>query len=105
MSNLQAPTGFDDLRTYAISRLMLDNFDHIKSYWVMVGPKIAQVSLSFGVDDLDGTVVSEKIYKMSGSQSPNTLTKEQLIHLIREAGRTPVERDTLYNVVGEQHDH
>ena len=104
MRHLQAPTGFDDLRTYAISRLMLDNFDHIKSYWVMVGPKIAQISLSFGVDDLDGTVVSEKIYKMSGSQSPNMLTKEQLEHLICEAGRTPVERDTLYNVVGEDHD-
>jgi len=92
-------TGFDDLKTLAISRLMLDNFDHIKAYWVMLGEKIAQVSLNFGVDDLDGTVVEEKITKAAGGTTDGSMTKEDIVHLIKQAGRTPVERDTVYNVV------
>jgi len=92
-------TGFDDLKTLAISRLMLDNFDHIKAYWVMLGEKIAQVSLSFGVDDLDGTVVEERITKAAGGATDGSMTKNDIINLIKLAGRTPVERDTVYNVV------
>jgi aminodeoxyfutalosine synthase len=92
-------TGFDDLKTLAISRLMLDNFDHVKAYWVMLGEKIAQVSLSFGVDDLDGTVVEERITRAAGGTTDGSLTKDDIVHLIKEAGRTPVERDTVYNVV------
>ncbi|HYA86247.1 MAG TPA: aminofutalosine synthase MqnE [Nitrospirota bacterium] len=92
-------TGFDDLKTLAISRLMLDNFDHIKAYWVMLGEKIAQISLNFGVDDLDGTVVEERITKAAGGTTDGSLTKDDLIYLIKQAGRLPVERDTLYNVV------
>jgi aminodeoxyfutalosine synthase len=92
-------TGFDDLKTLAISRLMLDNFEHIKAYWVMLGEKIAQVSLNFGVDDLDGTVVEEKITKAAGGTTDGSMTKEDIVHLIKQAGRTPVERDTVYNVV------
>jgi aminodeoxyfutalosine synthase len=92
-------TGFDDLKTLAISRLMLDNFDHIKAYWVMLGEKIAQVSLSFGVDDLDGTVVEEKITKAAGGTTDGSMTKKDILNLIKLAGKTPVERDTVYNVV------
>jgi aminodeoxyfutalosine synthase len=92
-------TGFDDLKTLAISRLMLDNFDHIKAYWVMLGEKIAQVSLNFGVDDLDGTVVEERITKAAGGTTDGSMTKDDIIYLIRQAGKTPVERDTVYNVV------
>ena len=92
-------TGFDDLKTLAISRLILDNFDHIKAYWVMLGEKIAQVSLNFGVDDLDGTVVEERITKAAGGTTDGSMTKDDIIYLIKQAGRTPVERDTVYNVV------
>jgi len=92
-------TGFDDLKTLAISRLMLDNFDHIKAYWVMLGEKITQVSLSFGVDDIDGTVVEERITKMAGGTTDGSMTREELVDLIKQAGKTPVERDTLYNKV------
>jgi aminodeoxyfutalosine synthase len=88
-----------DLRTMAISRLMLDNFPHVKAYWVMLGIKTAQMSLSYGADDIDGTVVYEKIYHDAGSDSPQEMTVKELRHLIREAGRVPVERDTLYNEV------
>lgn len=101
MKNLPAPTGIDDLRTLAVSRLMLDNVPHIKAYWVSMTPKIAQVGLRFGADDLDGTIVHETIYSSAGSTSPSGLREDQLIRLIREAGRTPIERDTLYNVVRE----
>jgi aminodeoxyfutalosine synthase len=101
MKQLPAPTGIDDLRTIAVSRLLLDNVPHIKAYWVSMTPKIAQVALRFGADDLDGTVVHETIYGAAGSTSPSALTEAQLVRLIREAGRTPVERDTLYNVVRE----
>ncbi len=92
-------TGFDDLKTLAISRLMLDNFDHIKAYWVMLGEKIAQVSLSFGVDDLDGTVVEERITKAAGGVTDGSMTRDDIVHLIKQAGRTPVERDTVYHVI------
>ncbi len=92
-------TGFDDLKTLAVSRLILDNFDHIKAYWVMLGEKIAQVSLSFGVDDLDGTVVEERIAKAAGGTTDGSLTKDEILHLIKQADRIPVERDTVYNVV------
>jgi aminodeoxyfutalosine synthase len=92
-------TGFDDLKTLAISRLMLDNFDHVKAYWVMLGEKIAQVSLNFGVDDLDGTVVEERITKAAGGTTDGSMTRDDIVHLIKQAGRTPVERDTVYNVV------
>ncbi|MEX0717263.1 MAG: aminofutalosine synthase MqnE [Planctomycetaceae bacterium] len=88
-----------DLKMIALSRLMLDNFDHVKAYWIMLGEKTAQVALSFGADDLDGTVVHELIYHDAGAQTPEGLTVAQLHHLIEEAGRVPVERDTLYRRV------
>lgn len=88
--------GVDALKTLAISRLYLDNFQHVKAYWVMLGLKIAQTSLCFGVNDLDGTVVEEKIGHDAGADSPQALAKDGIIALIRKAGRIPVERDTLY---------
>ena len=96
-ARLPEPTGVDNLRTYAVGRLMLPNIPHIKAYWIMIGVKIAQVSLSFGVDDLDGTVQEEKIYHMAGAETPQAMTRADLVRLIREAGRTAVERDTLYH--------
>lgn len=99
LEHLKKPSSLVDLRTMAISRLMLDNFPHIKAYWVMLGIPTAQLSLSYGADDIDGTVVHEKIYHDAGSDSPQELTVAQLRRLIEEAGRTPVERDTLYNEV------
>ncbi|RJQ55415.1 MAG: aminofutalosine synthase MqnE [Actinobacteria bacterium] len=99
MSSLASTTGFDDLKTLAIARLMLDNFDHIKAFWIMVGPKVAQVSLAFGVDDVDGTVVEEKITHFAGAETPEFIDKKELVRLVRETGNTPVERDTLYNVI------
>ncbi|RKY28761.1 MAG: aminofutalosine synthase MqnE [Planctomycetota bacterium] len=90
-------TGIEDLKHLAIARLMLDNFDHIKAFWIMLGLKLSQVSLSFGVDDIDGTVVEEKITHMAGAETPRGVSVEELRGLIREAGRTPVRRDTLYN--------
>lgn len=94
-------TGYEDLKVLAISRLMLDNFDHIKAYWVMIGPKLAQVSLAFGVDDLDGTVVEERITHAAGGDTAQALTKRQLVEMVKAAGRIPVERDTLYKVIEE----
>ncbi|MFZ5597444.1 MAG: aminofutalosine synthase MqnE [Bacillota bacterium] len=94
-------TGYDDLKMLAVARLMLDNFDHIKAFWIMLGTKIAQVSLSFGVDDLDGTVEEEKIVHDAGAETGQRLPREEIVRLIREAGRIPVERDTLYNIVRE----
>jgi len=88
-----------DLRVMAVSRLMLDNFPHIKAYWVMLGIKTAQIAQHFGADDLDGTVVYERIYHDAGSDAPQELTVAELRHLIEEAGRIPVERDTLYRQV------
>lgn len=94
--DIKGTSGLDDLKTLAISRIFLDNFDHIKAYWIMLGEKVAQVSLAFGVNDLDGTVVEEKIGHDAGAASPQSLTKEGIITLIRKAGKIPVERDTLY---------
>jgi aminodeoxyfutalosine synthase len=101
MKNLPAPTAIDALRTVAVSRLLLDNVPHIKAYWVSMTPEVAQIALRFGADDVDGTIVHETIYKAAGSRSPSGLTTSQLVRLIQEAGRVPVERDTLYNVVRE----
>ena len=98
---LSRTTGFDDLKVLAVSRLMLDNFDHIKAYWVMIGLKLAQISLAFGVDDIDGTVIEEKITNAAGAESGQGLTKKELIKMIKAAGGRPVERDTLYNTVLE----
>jgi len=99
MSHLLKPTAHMDLRVIALSRLLLDNFDHIKAYWIMLGEQTAQVALNFGADDLDGTVVHELIYHDAGAKTPEGLTVAQLHHLIREAGCEPVERDTLYRRV------
>lgn len=93
-------TGLEDLRTLATSRLVLDNIPHLKAYWVMVTPKLAQVALSFGADDLDGTVVSETIYHMAGAETAQMMPRAELERVVREAGFDPVERDTLYRPVG-----
>lgn len=92
-------TGFEDLRNIAVSRLMLDNFPHIKGYWVMLTPRLAQLSLSFGVSDIDGTVVEERVYHDAGARTEQSMDRGQLTHLIRTAGRVPVERDALYQNV------
>src|SRR4051794_9201612 len=99
LDHIKKASGVTDLRVMAVSRLMLDNFAHVKAYWVMLGIKTAQVALSYGADDLDGTVVHEKIYHDAGSDSPQETTVAELRRLIEEAGRVPVERDTLYNEV------
>lgn len=99
MSDLQKPSGVMDLKVIALSRLMLDNFDHIKAYWIMLGEQIAQTALAFGADDIDGTVVHELIYHDAGAKTPEGLTVDQLHRMIREAGREPIERDTLYREV------
>ena len=102
LAHLPKASGLLDLKTMAISRLMLDNFPHIKAYWVMLGIKTAQLALSFGADDLDGTVVHEKIYHDAGSDSPQELSVAEIRRLIEEAGRVPIERDTLYHEVIRQ---
>jgi len=99
LSHLPKPSGFTDLKMIAVSRLLLDNFDHIKAYWIMLTPRIAQIALRFGADDLDGTVVEEKIYHDAGATTDQFTPRAQLERLIREAGRVPVERDTLYRPV------
>jgi len=99
MSHLPTTTGFDDIKNIAISRLLLDNFPHIKAYWIMMTPKVAQVAQRFGADDMDGTVVEEKIYHDAGATTSQALRREELLRLIRHAGREPVERDTLYRPV------
>lgn len=95
-------TGSDDLRHIATARLVLDNVPHVKAYWVMVTPKLAQVALRFGADDLDGTVVEETIYHMAGADTAQHLTRAELERVVREAGFTPVERDTLYNPIARR---
>jgi aminodeoxyfutalosine synthase len=92
-------TGFMDLKNVAVARLLLDNFPHIKAYWIMMTPRVAQVALKFGADDLDGTVVEEKIYHDAGAATPLAMTRQAIIRLIREAGHEPFERDTLYRPV------
>ncbi len=99
MDHIKKPSGQTDLRNIAVSRLMLDNFPHIKAYWIMLGIGIAQVALSFGADDLDGTVVHELIYHDAGATTPEALSVSRIRRLIEEAGRIPVERDTLYHRV------
>lgn len=94
-----SPTGFDTLRTIAVSRIFLDNFDHITAYWVGLGLKLAQVALSYGADDLHGTIVEEHIFHMAGAQSPQAQTEAGMVKAIREAGCTPVQRDTFYEPV------
>jgi len=93
------PTGYDALRTLAVARLYLDNFDHVKAYWVSLGERLAQSALAFGVDDLDGTVLEERIYHMAGSTVPQALSETTLHQLIRAAGRVPAERDSNYHVL------
>lgn len=99
LSHLPKSTGMTDIKQIAVSRLLLDNFAHIKSYWQMVTPKMAQIALRFGADDIDGTVVEEKIYHDAGAQTPQGLRRRDLERLITEAGRVPFERDTLYRAV------
>ena len=99
LEHISSTTGFDDIRQIAVSRLMLDNIPHIKAYWIMMTPKVAQIAQRFGSDDLDGTVVEEKIYHDAGATTSQNLRRGELLRLIREAGREPVERDTLYRPV------
>jgi aminodeoxyfutalosine synthase len=93
------PTGFDCLRTIAVSRIYLDNFKHITAYWVGLGMKLAQVALSYGADDLHGTIIEEKIFHMAGAASPQLQTETEMIKAIREAGRIPVQRNTFYEPI------
>jgi aminodeoxyfutalosine synthase len=99
MAHLPGPSGVYDLKIMAVARLLLDNIRFIKSYWIMISPKIAQISLHFGANDVDGTVREEKIYHFAGAQTPMLQSEQQLIRLIREAGRIPAERDTLGNIL------
>jgi len=99
LAHLSKPSAIEDLRQVAIGRLMLDNFPHIKAYWIMMTPRVAQAALHFGADDLDGTVVTEEIFHRAGAVSPQKVAERRLVDLIEEAGRVPVERDTLYNAV------
>jgi aminodeoxyfutalosine synthase len=93
------PTGFDTLRTVAVSRIYLDNFEHITAYWVGMGLKLAQIALSYGADDLHGTIIEEHIFHMAGAKSPQLQTEAELVKVIREAGCVPVQRDTFYNAI------
>src|SRR5215468_6297485 len=104
LAHIPRTTGMQDIKQIAVGRLMLDNFAHIKSYWQMVTPKMAQISLRFGADDIDGTVIEEKIYHDAGATTPQGLRRKDLVRLITEAGREPVERDTLYRPVTRTED-
>jgi len=99
LDHLRKTTGLTDIRQIAVGRLMLDNFAHIKAYWQMMTAKIAQIALRFGADDIDGTVIEEKIYHDAGAETPQGMRRADLVRLITEAGRVPVERDTLYRAV------
>jgi aminodeoxyfutalosine synthase len=99
LQHIAKTTGFADIKNIAVARLMLDNIPHIKAYWVMMTPRIAQIALRFGADDIDGTVVEEKIYHDAGATTSQSLRRSELLQLIRKAGREPVERDTLYRPV------
>ncbi len=99
MRKLPPPPASDTLMTHAVARLLLDNVAHVKAFWIATGVDVAQTSLWFGVDDLDGTVQEERIYHMAGATTPESMTTRDIQRLVRAAGRTPVERDTLYNVV------
>src|SRR6516225_978697 len=99
LGHIPPTTGFDDIKAIAVSRLMLDNISHIKAYWVMMTPKVAQIALRFGANDIDGTIVEEHIYHDAGATTKQGLRRAELLELIRKAGREPVERDTLYRAV------
>jgi aminodeoxyfutalosine synthase len=101
MRKLPAPTAVDTLRVHAVARLMLDNIPHVKAFWIATGVEVAQTSLWFGVDDLDGTVQEERIYHMAGARTPESMTPAEIARLVRAAGRKPVERDTFYNPIGD----
>jgi aminodeoxyfutalosine synthase len=103
MSYVAESTLVEDMKTYAIARIYLDNFPHLKAYWPMLGRQNAQLSLSFGVDDIDGTIDdTTKIYSMAGSEEQNpAMNTAELVTLIRQAKRAPVERDTLYNIIND----
>ena len=99
LSHIPKPTGYDDLRNIAVARLLLDNFEHIKAYWIMLSPSMAQIAQRFGANDLDGTVAEEKIYHDAGAKTSEFTPHAELERLIRAAGRVPVERDTQYRPV------
>lgn len=101
MASLSRTSGIDDLKNIAVARCFLDNFPHIKAYWVMIGPKMAQIALSFGADDVDGTVKEEVITHMAGAETEQAMAVTELVRIIQEAGRTPIERGTLYDVIRE----
>jgi len=105
LSHLPSTTGMDDLKQLAVARLMLDNFDHVKSFWIMVSPQISQLSLWYGADDIDGTILREEITHAAGARTPQGLTRSQLVALIEQAGRVPVERDPLYRPVAPLQGH
>jgi aminodeoxyfutalosine synthase len=102
LSHLATTSGFDDIRQIAVSRLMLDNIPHIKAYWVMMTPAVAQIAQRFGANDLDGTIVEEKIYHDAGATTKQHMRRQELLRIIREAGREPKERDTAYRPVERQ---
>jgi aminodeoxyfutalosine synthase len=104
LAHIPKTTGMMDLKQIAIGRLLLDNFPHVKSYWQMVSPEMAQISLRFGADDIDGTVIEEKIYHDAGATTPQGMHRADLVRLIVEAGRVPFERDTLYRAVTRSED-
>jgi len=99
LSRISRTSGVDDLKNIAVARCFLDNFPHIKAYWIMIGQKLSQIALSFGADDVDGTVKEEIITHMAGAETGQAMSREQLLRLIKEAGRVPVERGTLYNII------
>jgi len=99
LTGFKKPTAFENLKMLAVSRLVLDNFPHIKAFWIMLGLNVAQLSLLFGADDLDGTVVEEKITHAAGAETDQSISREALLNLIFETGKVPVERDTLYKVI------
>ena len=99
LAHLPRTTGFQDLKNIAVPRLLLDNFDHIKAYWIQIGPRLAQIALHFGADDLDGTIIEETITHAAGAATDAGMTHQEIERLIRAAGREPVERDTLYRPV------
>lgn len=104
-STRRVTTGLRDLKMLVLSRLLLDNVSHIKAYWIMLGEKLAQVALNFGVDDFDGTVGEEKITHMAGADSPQELPVERIRRIIHEAGRAPIQRDSLYNILEPEPEH
>ena len=98
---VQSTTGFEDLRMLSVSRILLDNIDHIKTFWLTLGPKLAQVSLNFGVDDLDGTVIEERSKQTTDAMTEQAMSKRMLIKMIHKAGRQAIEKDTLYHVLND----